>query len=83
MSRDAWQFRVETRMWLQCTRNAFLLQKVFARGKARTKSAAVNGVALFLGISCGDPGDRLFAAVHESGSGTKQEDIAVQQVVRY
>jgi hypothetical protein len=43
MSRDAWQFRVETRTWLQCTRNAFLLQEVFARGKARTKSAAVNG----------------------------------------
>jgi hypothetical protein len=24
-----------------------------------------------------------FAALHESGYGTKQEDIAVQQVVRY
>jgi hypothetical protein len=26
MSRDAWQIRIETRMRLSCTRNAFLLQ---------------------------------------------------------
>src|SRR5258705_860467 len=51
MSRDAWQIRIETQMRLSCNAMSSCCREVYVRGKARTKSVAANGIALFLEIS--------------------------------